>query len=236
MTGIPFSAGLFRAFYMLAETPFSATDNATMNGANSAVVDATEVRSSSLGNPRIESAASTDVLSSTDQRNDDGVPRVSLPQLRAILSHGGMTPTEVSDACDFVAETEEKSRSLNQSQGQKLQRDTTVANVIPKNAPSVEHEPVAVGETTGRDTDLPDAEEEDGDIDIGRAAADGNGEEHAVHGQDNPLHQEGAPLTISFAAVSECEAVRDWVSKGAYTLPAFDITSGRRRDTFEVSS
>lgn len=45
---------------------------------------------------------------------------------------------------------------------------------------------------------------------------------------EKPPH--GEPLTISFATVCDCEAVRAWVRKGAFTLPSFDVTSGRRRD------
>lgn len=45
---------------------------------------------------------------------------------------------------------------------------------------------------------------------------------------EKPSH--GKPLTVSFATVCDCEAVRAWVRKGAFTLPSFDVTSGRRRD------
>lgn len=41
---------------------------------------------------------------------------------------------------------------------------------------------------------------------------------------------QGEPLTISFATACDCETVRAWVRRGAYTLPSFDVTSGRRRD------
>lgn len=43
----------------------------------------------------------------------------------------------------------------------------------------------------------------------------------------NPSHEESM-LTVSFAAVCDCEAVRAWVRQGAYTLPSFDVTSGRQ--------
>lgn len=41
------------------------------------------------------------------------------------------------------------------------------------------------------------------------------------------------PIMVSFAEVCSCEAVRAWVRKGAYTLPSFEVTSGRGeiRDT-----
>ena len=45
---------------------------------------------------------------------------------------------------------------------------------------------------------------------------------------ERPSH--GEPLTVSFATVCDCETVRAWVRKGAFTLPSFDVTSGRRRD------
>lgn len=35
-----------------------------------------------------------------------------------------------------------------------------------------------------------------------------------------------APRKVSFAAVSECDAVRLWIRRGAYMLPSFEVTSG----------
>ncbi|CAM9183230.1 unnamed protein product, partial [Hapterophycus canaliculatus] len=230
-TGIPFSAGLFRAFYMLAETPPSPTNGAMIVDQNSGVIASTGSRSSSTGSPPKAAAASVGVSLSVDQRNDDGVPRVSLPQLRAILRYGGMTPTAASDVCDSVAETEAEWRSSSQIQRQEIQRDTTVANVVPEHATSVEHETVAAERTTGRGTEFMGADEEVRETEMKRALIDSVDGEQAADGQDSQLRKGNPPFTLSFAAVSECKAVRDWVRKGAYTLPAFDITSGQRRDT-----
>lgn len=55
----------------------------------------------------------------------------------------------------------------------------------------------------------------------------------AAEGHEQAMNQgrDQAALTVSFAAVSECKVVREWIRRGAYTLPTFDVTSGQRRDT-----
>ncbi|CAM9645345.1 unnamed protein product [Scytosiphon promiscuus] len=228
-TGIPFSAGLFRAFYMLAENQLSPTDHATTIGQSSAGGAKMEIRSSSTGSLPVAAAASTNASSSADQRNNNGFPRVTLPQLRAILGHGGMEPAEVSDVCDFVAKTDAEQQTPGQAQGRELQRDkVAVDNATPAHESSLEHGVVAAGKTTVRDTDDTGVDEEDRDTELGGTATLSVGGEGADDGQDNRPREENPPFTVSFAAVLECKTVRDWVRKGAYTLPAFDVTSGQR--------
>lgn len=208
---------------MLADSPSSATDNTMMTtasiqglGSAGTVTTTVEPPSSSAGNPQEGSAAAAGASPSSDV-GDDGVPRVSLPQLRAILEHGGgMTTTDMSGICELVARREEES----QSQRQRLQRDTTAAIV------GAEEAVVEDVGSAGRPT-----EDEDRDI-VNRETTtdrDGGGGSFAAE-KKRQLQQEQPALTVSFATVSECGAVRAWLRKGAYSLPAFDVTSGQRRD------
>lgn len=72
-----------------------------------------------------------------------------------------------------------------------------------------------------------DGEREDQDVATVRKI-DGDGEGEDGTAVEKP--SDGEPLTISFTTVCDCEVVRAWVRKGAFTLPSFDVTSGRRED------
>lgn len=232
---------------MLAETPSSA------NGipvANTRILSGTATSkeaavSSFAGNPQEGDTASN--------------PRVSLPHLRAILEHGGGMPAaDVVDVCHLcVREAEEASRVLGQMQGQRNeQRAEKATAAAPVDTVGAQDEPATElkldeNEGTAREgaeataATIPDgvqAETNDNDChamtgegredryDANRETPGGTAGEDNITAENIPQKQRQPALTFSFAAVSECRAVREWIRRGAYTLPAFNVTSGRQQD------
>lgn len=235
VAGVPFSPGLFRAFSMLAETPVSSGNPCTKSSADTAT--------STVTAPCSKTAAAA-----------AGVLRVSLPDLTAILAHGGgMTPAEVAGVCELVAWKE----GVDQGGQRKVQtpetESTTVgseASATGKDEPAVGLEPDGIisgsrGESEEDDATPPqrsynelDGAHATGDefrdaanrgATVDRVAGGRGGS--TAEGHDRLKIQDQHALTVSFTTVSECEAVRAWVRRGAYTLPAFDVTSGQRRDS-----
>lgn len=47
-------------------------------------------------------------------------------------------------------------------------------------------------------------------------------------GCDAPFEETEPPPTVSFSEACDCETVRAWVRRGAYSLPPFEVISGRR--------
>ncbi|CAM9267910.1 unnamed protein product [Ectocarpus sp. 4 AP-2014] len=232
-TGIPFSAGLFRAFFMLAETSSSGPHNDTLvANSNRAVASAGTVAShvaappSSAGNMQNAAAGLTGTMSSL--RLDGVFPRVSLPHLRAILGHGSrMTPADVSSVCELVAKKEQARRHQDEKQGHGVKQDTTAEVVVgPQEATGAENEPSVATQIMGTSAETIGATE--GDCDV---APDTTATGDPGGGRGIAVQQKEPPLTVSFDVVSECEVVRDWVRKGAYTLPTFGVLSGRGQGT-----
>lgn len=212
---------------MLADTPSLAKGDPTVPTANTqesgfAETATTTVAAppSSEGNPQKDSAATTDVSPSSDV-GDSGVPRVSLPQLGAILGHGGgMTTTDISGVCELVARKEERSRSQNRTQRKSLQGSAT-PTIVGGTEEAVVLESGSAGGGTEEDLDIVNTKTITDDLN--------DGGQHDCAATKSQLGQEEPPFTVSFTTVYECEAVRAWLRKGAYTLPAFDVTSGQRQ-------
>ncbi|CAB1097942.1 unnamed protein product [Ectocarpus sp. CCAP 1310/34] len=232
-TGVSFSAGLFRAFFMLAETSSSGPHNDTLvANSNREVASAGTVASrvaappSSAGNMQNAAAGSTGNMSSL--RRDGVFPRVSLPHLRAILGHGSrMTPADVSSVCELVAKKEQARRHQDEKQGHGVKQDTTAEVVVgPEEAIGAENEPSVARQIMGTSTETTGATE--GECDV---APDTTATGDPGGGRGIAVQQREPPLTVSFDVVSECEVVRDWVRKGAYTLPTFGVLSGREQGT-----
>lgn len=224
ITGTPFSEGLFRAFFMLDSTTLPTANFQGLGSAGTVTTTPVAGPSSPTGNPQEGPAAATRLSPSSDDIGDSsGVPRVSLPQLRAILEHGGgMTTADVSDVCEIVArkeEEEEESRSRNRTQRTSLQPSATTA-VVGATSETL----VANAGSAGGDI------EEDQDIQNSNTTTDDRdgGGQHDLAAAKCQSQREEPPLTVSFATVSECETVRAWLRKGAYSLAAFDVTSGQR--------
>eukprot|EP00903_Cladosiphon_okamuranus_P008129 g7829.t1 len=236
-SGIPFSLGLFRAFSMLAETSLPSGTPTTNSGGSSSVNMATTIAAPPHG--KIAATA--------------GVPCVSLASLTAILEHGGgMAPADVAAVCELVVRKEEEAI---RNQGSKVSPTATAGcseeAANGKSEPAAGLEPDRTRDPTGEGAEATagtpqklhneldgahaagDQSEELRD-DRNRVAAAGSStgarEGIPTVGQDQLVNQDQTALTISFTAVSECKAVREWVRRGAYTLPPFDVTSGRRRD------
>lgn len=185
-----------------------------------------------------------------------GVPCVSLPNLAAILEHGGgMTPVDVSGVCETVTREECVSRS--QRKTPTPEKEPTPACTAGSEAtatgegePAVGVEPDSTAGSTeeGREATSATPERLHNELDgvhapVGEtkevrdtayrtatadSGADGR-DDNTAEGHDGLMNQDQIALTVSFTAVSECKAVREWVRRGAYTLPAFDVTSGQRR-------
>lgn len=184
-----------------------------------------------------------------------GLPRVSLPNLRAILDHGGgMTPADVSGICELALRKEEGASNSPRKTSIPAKTSTPApvgsqAATTGKDGPAAGFEPdggvgspgagVEANETTPQglhnEQDAAHAagnEAAEVQDTANRTAASRNGaggrngltaEEH-----DQLMTQDQPAVTISFTTVSECKAVREWIRRGAYTLPAFEITSGQR--------
>lgn len=134
-----------------------------------------------------------------------------------------MTTADVSAVCEIVTtKEEEESRSRNRTQRMILQPSATTAVV----GATAETFVANAGSSAGGDT------KEDQGIDNTNTTTDSRdgGGQHDFASAKSQYHQEEPPLTVSFATVSECETVRAWLRKGAYSLAAFDVTSGQRRD------
>ncbi|CAN0495594.1 unnamed protein product, partial [Ectocarpus sp. 12 AP-2014] len=235
-TGIPFSAGLFRAFFMLAETSSSGPHNDTLvANSNREVASAGTVASrvaappSSAGNMQNVAAGATGTMSSL--RRDGVFPRVSLPHLKAILGHGGrMTPADVSSVCQLVAKKEQARRHQDEKQGHGAKQGTTAEMVVGlEEATGAENEPSVARHIMGTSAETTGATE--GDCDVGPDTT-ATGDPGA--GCGIAVQRKEPPLTVSFDVVSECEIVRDWVRKGAYTLPTFGVLSGRGQGTVNM--
>lgn len=238
LTGIPFSSGLFRAFSMLAATPSSSATPAKNNqGLLSADTVTTTVTAptSPAGNPHDKTAATA------------GVPCVPLPHLRAILEHGGgMTPDDASGICELVVRKEDASRSQRKMQiSEKISTPATAAatgkggGLEPDGIGGIPGEGVEATATTlqrlHNELNGVDATEDETkeilDAASRKAATDAGGRDGTTEEGHGQLVDQAQPaLTVSFTTVSECKAVREWVRRGAYTLPAFDVTSGQRRN------
>lgn len=189
-----------------------------------------------------------------------GVPCVSLASLTAILEHGsGMTPSDVAAVRELVARKEEAASRNQRSKAHTLENVSTTAATAgcSEAAATGKGEPAAVlkpdetrgltGEGAEATATTPqtlhnelggvhatgDETEELRDTENRTAAAGrsaGGRDSIPTEGHDQLVNQDQTALKVSFTAVSECKAVREWVRRGAYTLPAFDVTSGQRRD------
>lgn len=218
---------------MLAETPRSSGNSATnIGGLVSAekVITTVTALGASTDNPHGKTAATA------------GVPCVSLPHLRAILEHGGgITPADVSGLCELVVRKEDVSRGQRKTKTPEIQ--ATPATVGSEAAAAGNGEPAvgleadeirstrAEGELNGahatgdENKDVRDTASRTATTDGSAGGRDGT----TAEGHDQLMNQDQTALTVSFTTVSECNAVREWVRRGAYTLPAFDVTSGSRR-------
>lgn len=216
---------------MLAESPLSDRTPAENDGG----LLPTDTATAALATPHGKTAATA------------GVPCVSLPSLTAILEHGGgMTPADVSGVCELVVGKEEVSRSQREMQVpgkvSTPATDGSEAVATGKGEPAVGLELDGMRGSTGEGVEvtatttserlhneLSDApatgNETKEDFDTANVRGGLAAEEH-----DQLMNQGQAAPTVSFTAVSECKAVREWVRRGAYTLPTFDVTSGQRRD------
>ncbi|CAM9610693.1 unnamed protein product [Ectocarpus fasciculatus] len=233
-TGIPFSAGLLRAFFMLAETSSSGPPNDPLvTNSNREIASAGTIDSrvaappSSAGHTQDVATGATGTKSLLHR---DGVfPRVSLPHLRAILRHGSrMTLADVSSVCELVAKKERARRHQDEKQGHGVKQDTTAEVVVGPEATDAENEPAVARQITGTSAET-GATEGDCDVAPDTAATGDPGV-----GRGIAVQQKEPPLTVSFDVVSECEVVRDWVRKGAYALPTFGVLSGRGPDTVNM--
>lgn len=213
---------------MLAETSSSGPHNDPLV-ANNTVASRVAAPPSSAGNMQGVSAGATGTTSPL--RSDGVFPRVSLPHLRAILGHGSrMTPADVSSVCELVAKKEQARRHQDEKQGHGVKQDTTTEVVVgPEEANGAENEPAVARQIMGTSAETTGATE--GDCDV---APDTTATGDPGGGRGIAVQQKEPPLTVSFDVVSECEVVRDWVRKGAYTLPTFSVLSGRGQDTVNM--
>lgn len=221
---------------MFAETSSSGPhNNPLVTNSNREVAVAFTVASrlvaplSSAGNTQDVAAGATGITSSL--RRDGVFPRVSLPHLRAILGHGSrMTPADVSSVCELVAKKEQARRHQDEKQEHGGKQDTTTEAVVgSEEVTGAENEPAVARQITGMSAETTGATEGDGDVAPDRTATGYPGGGHGL-----AVQQKEPPLTVSFDVVSECEVVRDWVRKGAYTLPTFGVLSGRVPDTVNM--
>lgn len=191
-------------------------------------------------------------------------PRVTVPQLRALLEHGdGMSAADVLGVCELVSKAEKArlQQKMVTKQNQRLDIQPDVdgnANGRPvgevessghgnhmviKEADDIIAEAGTQEETTKRDVQATGTTEPLGSQDnkenltvrVVRESKDLGSKGEGAEGSANrggitteqPLKEE--PITISFAAVCDCEAVRTWLRNGAYALPSFWVTSGKER-------
>lgn len=152
-----------------------------------------------------------------------------------------MTPVEVSDICELFVRKDDVSRSRRKVQTPEKQSAT---QATPRSEAALGLEPDGIKGSTGEDVEAtetatpPRLQNELNSVhatgdETKTATADSRGggrDDNTAEGRDQLMNQDQSTLTVSFAAVSECKAVREWVSRGAYTLPAFDVTSGQRQD------
>lgn len=166
-----------------------------------------------------------------------------------------MPAADVVAVCHLVREKEGVSRALGQMQTQKNEHkpeEETAA--APVDAVSAQDEPTTelklqknggtAREGVEATATIPDGlqaeknnrhvvtceSQEDGNNAKREIPTDGSAGEDDIAAEKNPQKQGQPAVTFPFVAVSECHAVREWVRRGAYTLPAFNITSGRQQD------
>lgn len=220
-----------------------------------------------------------------EEQRGHGIPRVTLPHLRAILEHGGgMSTADISEVCGSVWKAEESRRQqrrnrrdrrqlepVHQSGSDEPEGATTeralAGGDVDKDA--IRHgDPRSSSEGAGENASEEESQVGGGEVGVvgrpsaaaapspppggleisteGEAVAGGvpqGGHQEGVrrlearsdagaggHGRaaarGNHLHEE-KPLTVSFVDVCDCSAVRTWVRRGAFTLPSFEVTSGR---------
>lgn len=219
-------------------------------------------RQQSNANALMNECESADESSPSSTKDDGDVPRVTLPQLRAILEHGGdMSAADVSGVCNTFLETQQESPA-HQGREQEPLGHGAKRELSPGDDSTGREKRLLGGEGHGQDgvgetglsSDTPDATDQDharslksreigereeandsakgvtgGEIEGSNATAevavdcarDGDESETAI-----TLVQRERLIMVSFDAVCECETVRAWIRRGAYTLPSFEATSG----------
>eukprot|EP00752_Nemacystus_decipiens_P011065 g9831.t1 len=225
--GIPFSPGLFRAFAVLAESPLSSGTAAPNSGGLGLLPpDGATTTAAAVAAPHGKTGATA------------GVPRVSLPNLAAILEHGGgMTPADVSGVWEAVVASKENaspSQGEMQAPVQKKSAPPTAASeaaATGKDDPATGLEPDGAGGSTGEgvegtatipqrlhdepnDVHATAGDETDEACEGANKAAPADGSAgardfSAAGAHDQLMNQDQAALTVSFTAVSECKAVTE---------------------------